>query len=212
MSRVKTVYQNQFPYHITGRCINKEWFSLPMNSVWEVFCEELYMTHTLHNLKIHSFVLMSNHYHLIASTPDKNISQCMHYFSKQVSERLTRMGNRINQTFAGRYYKCILHQPNYYLNTYKYNYRNPVTAKMCKYSEDYEFSTLRAKLGGSNLLIPILNDDTLFPNAEDTLAWLNTPPKTEHLEAVKTALKRQFFKSRIDRKSRMPLLNDQTLI
>jgi len=140
-----------------------------MDAVWKVFCDELYMAHITHKLKIHSFVLMSNHYHLIASTPDSNISSCMRQFSSRVSRRLTRMGNRINQTFAGRYFKAILTQPNHFLNVYKYNYRNPVTAGICTQVQDYPYSTLRALLGGAKLEVPIEYDDTLFTNPEGIL-------------------------------------------
>jgi len=168
-----------------------------MDLVWDVFCEELYMTNLLYDLQIHSFVLMSNHYHLIASTPDANISKCMQYFSRSVSLRLTTMGNRINQTFAGRYFKSILHQPNHYLNTYKYCYRNPVTAKICDKVQDYPYSSLNGKLGGSRLGLHILNDDTLFPNTDECLRWLNTSLETTHLEAIRCAVKRKYFTLRL---------------
>lgn len=194
MARNKIVLQNQFPYHITGRCINKEWFNLPMDKVWNVFSDELYMTHITHNLQIHSFVLMNNHYHLIASTPDSNLSQCMLRFSQRVSFRLTRMGNRINQTFAGRYFKSILDQPNYYLNAYKYNYRNPVVAGLCERVQEYPYSTLNGLLGQSRLSVPVLFDDTLFANTEGTLKWLNEEPDLQKQEAVKFALTRKYFK------------------
>lgn len=122
MGRGKAILQSDFPYNISARCINREWFMLPMDKVWAIFCEELTRTHNDHDLVVHCFVLMSNHYHLIASTPKANISQCMHQFMTRSSRRLTRSGNRINETFAGRHYKTILHEPSYYLNAYKYNY------------------------------------------------------------------------------------------
>jgi len=115
------------------------------------------------------------------------------------------MGNRINQTFAGRYFKSILHQPNYYLNAYKYNYRNPVEARLCKFVQDYPYSTLNSILGGSKLAVSILNDDTLFTGLDATLRWLNTKPKKEKIEAVRWGLKRTFFKPP-KRKSRKLIL------
>lgn len=203
MARHKIILQDQYPYSIGARCINKEWFNLPMDTVWNIFCEELYLASVMHNLQIHSFVLMSNHYHLLASTPDKNISKCMMQFSSMVSRRLTKLGNRLNHTFVGRYFRTILHQPNYYLNTYKYNYRNPVTAGICKRVQDYPYSTLNAKLGGSKLLCPILYDDTLFSNVEDALDWLNTNPGLNKTNAVRHALTKQFFSPSQNVKSKL---------
>jgi REP element-mobilizing transposase RayT len=196
MPRHKTILQNKFPYHITGRCINKDWFELPMQEVWNIFSEELYMAHILHDLKIHSFVLMNNHYHLIASTPKSNLSVCMQRFSQRVSVRITKSGKRINQTFAGRYYKTVLQSPNYYLNCYKYIYRNPVEAGICEKAELYPYSTLSEKLGLRNLTVPIEFDDTLFePRLESCLDWINQKPSDEKIEAIRYALKRPKFKS-----------------
>ncbi len=94
MPRAIAIQQNEFPYSITARCINKEWFNLKMDTVWNIFSEELYLTNKYYNLQINAFVLMNNHFHLIATTPDANISQCMQYFMKNVSLRLSRAGNR----------------------------------------------------------------------------------------------------------------------
>jgi putative transposase len=89
MPRAKAILQSEFPYNISARCINQEWFNIPMNVVWEIFCEELTHTSNVHKLIVHSFVLMSNHYHLIASTPEANISQCMQQFNCRTSKKLT---------------------------------------------------------------------------------------------------------------------------
>ena len=147
MGRAKTILQSDYPYNISSRCINKEWFTLPMDQVWDIFCEELFLTNLYYGLNIHSFVLMSNHFHLIASTPNANIDKCMWYFISHVSRRLTLAGNRINGTFAGRYYKTILNSYSYYLNAYKYNYRNPLTIEGQDLVEDYPYSTLAGLLG-----------------------------------------------------------------
>lgn len=212
MPRAKAILQSQFPYNISARCINREWFNVPMDRVWEIFCEELDQTAKDKNLLIHSFVLMSNHYHLIASTPDANISQCMHQFMTRASRRLTRAGNRINETFAGRHYKCILQHPNYYLNAYKYNYRNPVAAGICSRVEGYPYSSLHGKLKLSHLRFPICEDSTLNSDVVGTLQWLNTPPSPERLEGFRFGLKHQFFKSKKDRLTNRPLISENDIL
>lgn len=70
MPRAPTILQSEFPYNISARCINREWFQIPMENVWNIFCEELADTIQKHNLQVHSFVLMSNHYHLINITSE----------------------------------------------------------------------------------------------------------------------------------------------
>jgi len=203
MPRSKTILQNEYPYNITARCINRDWFRIPIEKVWNIFSEELYLTNKFYNLKIHMFILMNNHFHLIASTPDSNLSTCMQYFMKMTSRRLTQAGNRINQTYAGRYYKTILHSHNYYLNAYKYNYQNPLVVEITNSVESYPFSTLSGLLGRTKLIIPVEEDIILFSNLKDTLKWLNIPSCPNKREAVKWALRRQYFqskKSKIDHK------------
>jgi len=212
MARAKLILQSEFPYNIGARCINREWFQVPMTEVWTIFCEELADTIQKHGLLVHSFVLMSNHFHLIASTPDANIDKCMHRFMGRTSRRLTSKGNRINQTFAGRHFKCILHHPNYYLNAYKYNYRNPVTAKICQSVEEYPFSTLQAVLKGQSAPFPIAEDTTFAYDPAGTMKWLNTEPEAQKLEAVRCGLKRQYFRSKKCRKSNKPILGENDIL
>lgn len=201
MPRALTILQSEFPYNISARCINREWFNIPMDEVWDIFCEELTNTATTLKLDIHSFVLMSNHFHLIASTPEANISTCMQRFMHKSSLRLTRKGNRINQTFSGRHYKCILQHPNYFLNAYKYNYRNPVVAGICEKVESYPFSTLQFVMGTAKSKIPLIEDIKFQSDPTATLSWLNSSPDPEKLEALRFGFKHQYFKSKKDRNS-----------
>jgi len=59
--------------------------------------------------------------------------------------------------------------------------------------QDYPYSTLNAKLGGSRLLCPVIYDDTLFGDVDDSLNWLNADPGQYKTKAVKYALTKQFF-------------------
>jgi putative transposase len=212
MPRAKTILQSEFPYNIGARCINKEWFNIPMQTVWDIFCEELKKTSLEHALNIHSFVLMSNHFHLIASTPKANISQCMQQFMYKTSRRLTREGNRINETFAGRHYKCILNHPNYFLNAYKYNYQNPLRAKICNQAEEYPFSTLYSLVKNISSPVPLEQDSTFLFDPVGTLKWINTLPDPKKLEGVRFGLKRMYFQSKRDKNTREPVIRDDEVL
>lgn len=212
MGRAKAILQSEFPYNISARCINREWFNLPMDKVWKIFCEELQATIVAHNLKVHSFVLMSNHFHLIASTPEANISICMHRFMTRASKRLTHNGNRINQTFAGRHFKCILQHPNYYLNAYKYNYRNPVAGKICDLAEEYPYSSLQFLLKKKKALFSLAEDTTYIYDPVGTLKWINTMPEEKKLEAVRFGMKRQYFRSKKCRITNEPVLTENDIL
>lgn len=212
MPRAKAILQSDFPYHITARCINQEWFQLSMPTVWNIFCEELSNTINDKKLLVHSFVLMSNHFHLLASTPDANISTCMHQFMQRSSVRLTRAGNRTNETFAGRHYKCILQHPNYFLNAYKYTYRNPVNAGVCSSVVDYPFSTLQWLINNNISKFKLCEDFTFLNDPAGTIRWLDTAPSPEKLEGVRFGLKRQLFQSKKDRISNKELIAENDVL
>lgn len=193
MPRAHTILQSEFPYSVGARCINREWFRIPMKTVWEIMCSHLFFMHHGFGVRIHSFVLMSNHFHLLLTTPNANLSEAMQYFMRNTSRELTRAGNRINQSYGGRYFRCLIEEDHYYLHAYKYFYRNPVVAGLCENVEDYPFSTLSGLLGTNHLLIPLVEDRQLLTDPKATLQWLNTPSNAENWVAVGNSLKRKIF-------------------
>lgn len=208
MGRPLAILQSQFPYTISARCINKEWFHLDIDHVWDIFCDELLRTTEKFSWQIHSFVLMSNHFHLIATTPEANISECMHSFMGLTSRKLSKSGRRINETFAGRHYKCILNHHNYYLNAYKYNYRNPVAAGLAERVENYKYSTLPMIMGHQKTRFPLVEDTTYLSDPIGTIEWLNNEPDKIKWEAAKLGFRRVYFESRKDEVTKRPILEE----
>jgi REP element-mobilizing transposase RayT len=155
--------------------------------------EQLYFMHLAFGVEIHCFVLMTNHFHLLMSTPLGNLSTAMAVFMRETSRAITKSTHRINQTYGQRHFRSIVHTPSYYLHAYKYFYFNPVKAGICNRVEDYKYSTLRGLLGLDHLLIPVKEDHTLFSDVEGTLQWLNRRPSDENWESVRKALRRERF-------------------
>jgi len=182
------------PYHICARCINKEWFVLPVPVVWDIMSDFLAMMSRGFSVRIHSFVLMSNHFHLVATPTENNLSEALLYFMRETSREITRLSGRINQTYGMRNHKTQIFQYHYFMNTYKYVYRNPVRAGICERVEDYPYSTLRGLLGQSRLIIPLEEDTLLFDSVEQTLQWLNQAPESEADKSMRLALRRPIFK------------------
>jgi putative transposase len=193
MPRAKRKISDKYPYHISARCINRDWFKIPIDEVWEIFCDYLYLTKHAFGLEILSFVLMSNHFHMLVRTPKSNLSEAMNYFMREVSKEITRNSDRINQTFGGPYYASCITTNHYYLHAYKYVYRNPVEAGLCNQAEDYPYSTLSGLIGNSKLFIPASKDETLFSDFEGVLKWINTAYEGDDKVRVQSALKKSQF-------------------
>jgi REP element-mobilizing transposase RayT len=186
------------PYHITARCNNREKFPLPLNEVWEIFEHQLFFIHHAFGIRIHAFVMMNNHYHLLASDPQLQLSHAMRWFMTETSREIGRRSNRKNHIYGQRNFKCLITSEHYFLHAYKYIYRNPVEAGACKKVEDYPYSTLFSLLGKSQLVVPI-DDQILLSNLEVNLNWLNEFVEQENWDAVRCALKKDEFKLRKDR-------------
>ena len=193
MPRKYLPINSEFPYHISARTNNQDWFSISLKTVWEIMSEQLFFANHAYGLKIHSFVLMANHFHLLATSPSGNLSSAMNYFMRETSRAISRESGRTNHVYGGRYHKSLISNSHYYFHAYKYVYRNPIEAEICQRAEDYEFSTLFNLLGREKTIIPLVEDTILFENLQSTLDWLNRKPAVDTKEKVKRALRKTVF-------------------
>lgn len=194
MTKKRTPIVPDRPYHLGARCINREWFRVPIDEAWSIFGDYLYLMKCGFGVEIHSFVLMSNHFHLIATFPEGNLGHAMNYFMRETSRVISRSSGRINQVYGGPHHKSLLESYRYFLHAYKYVYRNPVEAQLCEMVEEYPYSTLSGLLGLNRIVIPVTEDLLLFdPSVESALRWLNQSYKKGHRDAIRTALSHSTF-------------------
>jgi len=127
--------------------------------IWNLYQEELLNVSILYNAKVHLFLLMSNHYHLLISTPDKNLPEIMRSFQSSVCIGVEKLLNNWKHKFAVRYKWKLIGDSRQFAQTYKYIVQNPLEAKMVKNIEDYSLSTFSFQNGNFekklNLKIPI---------------------------------------------------------
>lgn len=142
MPRRKLIRQNQFPYHVTTRTNNKDWFSIPIYEVWDICKFALIRAQKANPVIVHCFVLMGNHYHLLITTPESDIDKFMFYFNKGLSDLINKRSGVINHKFSNRYSWSIVDNKNYLFNVYRYIYQNPVRAKITKDCFSYPYSSL----------------------------------------------------------------------
>ena len=138
MARRKLYRTDLFPYHITSRVNNRENFPIPLNQVWKYFSEQLAYATFINNLNIHAFVLMPNHFHLLASTPHKNLDIVMRDLLRACAKITNIRAQRTGHLFEKRYYWNVITNPVYYSYAFKYVYRNPIKAGFCMKVEQYK--------------------------------------------------------------------------
>lgn len=192
---------NMFPYHVVARTNNHEFFKSHLGACWNVFSNELYDASEKRGLKIHAFVLMSNHFHLIASTTDKDLGFVMNRLMTNTSNKLNAFAGTRNHIFGGRYKGCLITTGFYFANCLKYVYRNPVKAKLVERVEDYSYSSIV----GVHLGFPVspcsLAKNILPGDFQKLLNWFNQGFENQHDSSIGKGLVKTEFSVRYKRTS-----------
>jgi len=194
MPRTPLVRTSSFAYHVTARANNKEWFYVPPETAWRIFRAQLAESADKYGVRLHAFVLMANHYHLVLSTPEANLDRFMRHFMTECCRRFQIATGRINHIFGGRYRWSVLESAYGLAYVLKYVFRNPVRAGLCGRVEDYPHSSLSPTCS-----LPISEGfDSywrLIPKDwTRRLLWLNSPAAREIEEVIQRALRRRHFR------------------
>src|SRR5881628_1690594 len=77
-------------------------------------------------LLLHSWVLMSNHYHLLLEAPRGNLSLAMQWLNVSYSVWFNRRHRRIGHLFQGRFKAIVVEAQSWALALSRYVHLNPV--------------------------------------------------------------------------------------
>ena len=211
MPRRPLIRSNKFPYHVTARVNNREDFPCSLKDAWKFLTDELLIQKFRHNIQIHAFVIMPNHFHLLVSTPKANLDQVMKEFMSSTTRIINTRKRRWGRVFGARYYPSLIQNSIYYAHALKYVYRNPVKAGLSDYVETYLYSTIAALYGQVHLPLPIEHSPKyvhrFIPSEPDTLKdWANQPYNCEESQAIHKALRKKEFKLPRKRNNGKPYL------
>ena len=108
-----------------------------------------------YDVKIHAWVLMTNHVHLLC-TPSTTtaISKMMQSLGRMYVMYFNRKYHRTGTLWEGRYKSCLVQDERYLLHVYRYIELNPVRAEMVDDPGDYGWSSYLCNgLGQHNSLL-----------------------------------------------------------
>jgi putative transposase len=105
--------------------------------------------------RIHAYVLMTNHVHLLVST---DRAEALGALMKALGQRYTQYVNKVYRRsgtlWEGRYKSCPIQAETYLLACQRYIELNPVRAAMVKHPAEYKWSSYAANAqGDANLII-----------------------------------------------------------
>lgn len=142
-----------------------------------IFLELLEECTKMFNLKVYAYCLMDNHYHLLVSTPDANISRVMRHINGVYTQKFNLSLKTDGPLFRGRYKAQLVEDDCYQLIVTRYIHLNPVEAGLVTDPADYKWSSYAAYL--DNVKMPE------WLSANVIIKQLSQTPSLSHVKDYK---------------------------
>ena len=124
---------------------------------------------------LHAYCFMTNHYHLLLETSDKEVWRFMKTFSQNYARYYNAQHAYVGHLFEGRYVSVLVEDDEYFLQVSRYIHLNPVKAHICSSAEQYKYSSYRS-------IINMESDNVA--DAEKTLKYFNDKSVIKYREFV----------------------------
>ncbi len=159
----------EFPgaiYHVMVHGNGKQWLYKTSDDM-KIFLQGLNKVVDKFKFKIYAFVLMRNHFHLLLETPVGQLSKGMMYLNQYIARELNKKMDRTGSVLRHRYKAILIEDDTYFLNVFKYIYKNPINENIVKYPSDYPGSALYYLLRDKNKIKNVLSMDKVLFYFED---------------------------------------------
>jgi putative transposase len=156
MPRKPRFYVPGVPVHVVQRGNNRGdiFFGDADNSVYLDWLKEAAKRY---DCKVHAYVLMTNHVHILATPKEKDsISRMMQYVGRRYVPYINHTYGRSGTLWEGRYKGSLIQEDSYLLACMRYIELNPVRAKIVRTAAAYRWSSYQANASErkSELILP----------------------------------------------------------
>ena len=137
-----------YPQHVIQRGNNREpcFYS---ESDYFVYLESLLIAATKYQCRIHSYVLMTNHVHLLVTPMREHaVSSMMQSVGRRFVKYMNKTYQRTGTLWEGRYKSSLIDSDRYLLTCMRYIELNPIRAEMVAHPGEYKWSSYRANAQG----------------------------------------------------------------
>lgn len=143
----------QYPgalYHVTNRG-NERKAIFKDDQDRREFLKILSQSIDTYGVVLHAFVLMNNHWHILAQTPLGNLGEFMRHFNITYTSHYNRRHKRLGHLYQGRYKSFLVEAESYLSQVSRYIHLNPVKVsglkrmsleKQLQYLWNYKWSSL----------------------------------------------------------------------
>lgn len=132
--------------------------------------------------------VMPNHVHLMVKPAHgRDLSRWVHWLFLTYSRRYHKKYGTTGRLWENRYKAFPIQGDSHFLIVLRYVERNALRANLVARAEDWEWGSLRWRLGGS----PFALGDSPVALPPDWMRLVNSPQTEEELAAVRNAVNRQ---------------------
>ena len=139
MSRKQRITEPGF-YHIISRGVERRNVFLDEDD-FDRFLTILHLEFKLYEIIVHSFCLMTNHYHLLLEIKQSNISDAMKRVNSLYSIYFNKKYKRSGHLWQGRFASYYLYDDTHFWYVTKYIERNPIAAHMVNIIDTYKYQS-----------------------------------------------------------------------
>lgn len=97
--------------------------------------------------RLHAWVLMRNHYHLVVETPEPTLSYGVKRINESWAQTFNAIHRRVGHLFQGRFKGIVVERESHLLELLRYVVLNPVRCGAVDHAGDYPWSNYRATAG-----------------------------------------------------------------
>jgi len=195
MARRRRCFVEGVSWHVTQRGVERGPI-FRSTSDYTVFIAVLRQECQRCNLQVHTYVLMRNHVHLLATpASSRSLPEAMQGIGRWYVPFFNRRYNRKGTLWEGRYKPALVHDERYWLTCMRYIEMNPVRAGIVETPEQYRWSSYPHHAFGRP--DPLVTDHPLYlalgPTPEiRQLAWqqlCGQPIAPDQLESLRKAIR-----------------------
>lgn len=113
----------------------------------EKYFEYLATTVERFSIKVHTYCLMTNHYHLLVETTQANLSAAIKWLNGSYATYTNTKRQQCGHLFQGRFKSILVEADEYLKHLSRYIHLNPVRAKLSEKPSEYQWSSYAAFVG-----------------------------------------------------------------
>ena len=147
MARLPRLTLPGYPHHVIQRGNNRQ-------PIFNEAADQEYLLELLHQnamrfeVAVHAYVLMGNHFHLLATPKtEKGLPQMMQAIGRSYVRYFNMRTARTGTLWEGRYRSTLIEAERYFVACMAYMDLNPVRAGLAAEARDYPWSSYRFYVG-----------------------------------------------------------------